>query len=65
MPDHKDRFTAVMDVLGDGRIGNVQVKPVNKRTTCYAERMAKVKGPPPPAKFAEQGFPVVIEMGFR
>ena len=57
-----ERFTAVMDVLANGSIANVEVAPVNERTSCYAKRVVEMtKAPPPPREFAETGFPVAIQ----
>ena len=64
-PGAKEKFTAVMDVLADGSIGNVAVSPVNARTSCYAGRAAKIKGPSPPDSFAGKGFPMAIQTTLR
>ena len=57
-----ENFTAVMDVLANGTIANVEVAPANAMSSCYAKRVVEmVKAPPPPREFAETGFPVAIQ----
>jgi tetratricopeptide (TPR) repeat protein len=59
-------FTAVMDVLANGKIANVEVWPVNAQSSCYAKRVVEmVKAPRPPAEFADKGFPVAIYMSWK
>lgn len=60
-------FTAVMDVLANGSIANVEVAPVNARSSCYAKRLVEMAkaAPPPPPGFAETGFPVAIQTSFK
>jgi tetratricopeptide (TPR) repeat protein len=59
-----ESFTTVMDVMADGSFAHVEVSPVNARSTCYAKRIRETaKAPPPPASFAESGFPLVLHTG--
>ena len=59
-------FTAVMDVLANGTIANVEVAPVHAQSSCYAKRIVElVTAPRPPQKFAEKGFPVVIHTSWK
>jgi len=59
----KEIFTVVFDVDAEGRITNIAIaeKDRDEYAQCYAKGLAQIKGPPPPASFAEKGFPVVIQ----
>ena len=56
-----DRFSLVADVLEDGSIANIAVRPETSQTRCFAEGMARVRAPRPPAGFAKRGFPIAID----
>lgn len=58
-----EKFTTVFDIDATGNIINVAVaeKEQSNYSRCYAERITKIKAPPPPESFAKKGFPVVIQ----
>lgn len=62
-PGQRVEFTVVFDVDATGSVTDVEVaeKDRSDYTLCYAEEIAKIKGPPPPESFAKKGVPMVLE----
>jgi hypothetical protein len=59
-------FSAVMDVLPDGKIANVAMRPENPWTACFAKQLGTVlKLPPPPKGGDAAGYPVYYEIQAR
>jgi tetratricopeptide (TPR) repeat protein len=57
------RLEAVMDVLPDGRVANVAVRPENPWTACFARQIKTVlKLPPPPKLEGAAAYPLVYEL---
>lgn len=56
-------FSAVMDVMPDGKVANVAMRPENPWTACFAKQLVTVlKLPPPPKTGAAAGYPMYYEI---
>lgn len=58
-------FVLVADVLSKGSLNNLDVRPDNEVTKCFAEKMSKAPVPAPPAVVPLNGFPIVVEMNIN
>lgn len=62
----KPQFVAVMDVLADGSITNVEVRPTNAWTTCFASHAkSSWKLPEPPKLASALAYPVLYEVRIK
>ncbi len=60
------QFVAVMDVRADGSIANVEVRPSNAWTICFAKQVeASWKLPPPPKLASSLVYPLIYEVRIK
>lgn len=64
--DSDRQFTAVMDVMPDGRIRNIDVRPSNGWTACFAKQVeTSWTLPPPPELASALPFPLIYGLKIR
>jgi hypothetical protein len=62
-PHTTPQFEAVMDVLPDGKVANLAVRPDNPWTKCFGKQLETVlKLPPPPRLESGAAYPLVYEL---
>jgi len=58
-------LSAVFDVMPDGRIANVAVRPSNTWTACFAKQLETVLKLPAPPEGFPSGYPMTFELKAR
>ncbi|MGN6111403.1 MAG: hypothetical protein ACTHOC_00070 [Luteimonas sp.] len=58
-------LAAVFDVMPDGRIANVVVRPENAWSKCFAKQVETVLKLPPPPEGFPSGYPMTFELKAR
>jgi hypothetical protein len=59
----KAGFTIVADVVSDGSVANVAVKPATDTSNCFANALRALRLPPPPGIYSPS-LPIVLDMEF-
>ncbi len=63
-PD-KSPFTLVADITRDSSLENIEVRPDTNVATCIADGLSSTPFPSPPASFAGDKYPFVLQMHFH